>query len=268
MRAWFYRETSYKKLLSRLIEESQSSRGIISRIAQAVGCQRSYLSQVLHSKVHLTKEQAWSVCVFFGLGEEETRYFEILVDHDRAASPAYRKHLQGQLASIRRDAGKIAKQFESTSFSDADALEHFSSWLPTAVHMLTSVPDLQEPARIAERLQVRLTTVLATLTALEKKGLVKQQKNRWVFAKGTGYFPRESSYVSFHHQNWRALAVDDSRAPHTDGLHYTMVQTLSQKDFETLKALILEFIAQTKKVAEPSPPEILTALNIDFFQPR
>ena len=44
--------------------------------------------------------------------------------------------------------------------------------------------------------------------------------------------------------------MDDSRNPDTQGLHYTMVQSLSKKDFEVLKGIIVEFIARAKKVAE------------------
>ena len=86
MREWLFRETSYKKALARLIEESAPERGTISRIADAIGCQRSYLSQVLHAKAQLTKDQAWNLCTFFGLPEMEATYFECLVDFERAST--------------------------------------------------------------------------------------------------------------------------------------------------------------------------------------
>ena len=69
-------------------------------------------------------------------------------------------------------------------------------------------------------------------------------------------------------EDWRDLAVEDSQNAQSPGLHYTMVQSMSAADFEALKALVVEFIAQTKKIADPSAPEVFTALNIDFFRPR
>lgn len=269
MKIWLFRETSYKKILSRLIDESSIPRGMISKVASAIGCQRSYLSQVLHSKVHLTKEQAWSAGRFFALTEEESRYFEILVDHDRAFSAEYRKHLQEELAAIRREATKIEKQFtESRAFGESEALAYFAHWLPSAVHILTSIPQYQNPNRIAEHLRVELAEVQRALNVLAASGLVQEKRGRWTFAHETGYVPKDSSYVTFHHHNWRQLAVDDSRSSRTAGLHYTMVQSMSASDFEVLKGLVLQFIADTKKIAGPSKSELLTALNLDFFQPR
>ncbi len=269
MRAWFFAPQSYKRLLSRLLEEDGQTRGIITRAAEAIGCQRSYLSQVLHGKVHLTRDQAWALGRFFHLNPDEAAYFECLVDFERASTAAYRKHLEEKLEGLRKEAGQIAKQFgETTSFSETEALDYFASWLPSAVHILTSVPGYQDPAKIASRLQANPERVRAALQSLEEKGLVKHEKSRWVFGKGVGYVPKESTYVTLHHQNWRLEAVDDSRNPDTQGLHYTMVQSLSKKDFEVLKGIIVEFIARAKKVAEPSDPEVLTAMNLDFFQPR
>jgi len=269
MKTWFFQEKSYKKILARLIHDSQAGRGMISRAADAIGCQRSYLSQVLHSKVQLTKEQAWNVCVFFALSREETLYFECLVDHERAASPAYRRHLEAQMLEIRKSAEKISSQFrESSTFNEAEALFYFSHWLPCAAHVLTSIAEFQEPVKMAARLGVALPTLMQTLTMLEKMGCVKQRKGRWTYAGGSKWVAKDSPMVAFHHQNWRQLAVESSRNPHGDGIHYTMVQTVSKNDFETLKAMMLDFIGKAKKVAEPSGPEALTSLSIDFFQPR
>lgn len=269
MKTWLFNEKSYKKILIRLIEESQSSRGMVSRVAEAIGCQRSYLSQVLHSKVQLTKEQAWSVCVFFGLSPEETRFFECLVDHERAASPAYRAHLEAKMGDIRREAEQLSKQVaKSTGFNEAEALFYFSHWLPCAAHVLSSIAEFQDPAKMAARLSVPLPSLMQTLSALQAMGLVKQQKGRWVYAGGSKWVKKESLLVTFHHQNWRQLAFEDSRNLHSEGLHYTMVQTISKKDYEVLKAMILDFIGKSNKIAEPSAPEALTCMNIDFFQPR
>lgn len=269
MKIWFFQQKSYKKILTRLIDEAGTGRGSISRVAEAIGCQRSYLSQVLHSKVQLTKEQAWSACAFFGLSREETAYFECLVDHERAASAVYKRHLENRMEEIRQDAAHItSKTQKSGNANEHEALYYFSHWLPCAVHLLTSVPEFQETTSMAARLGVPLPLVRQTLSELQGMGLVKQEKTRWVFAGSSKWMPRESPLVSFHHQNWRQLAFENSRLPRAGGIHYTMVQTVSKADLEKLRKMVREFMDQTNKVAEPSSPEVLTTLNIDFFEPR
>lgn len=269
MEPWLFKEKSYKKILGRLIEESQTGRGMISRVADAIGCQRSYLSQVLHSKVQLTKEQAWNACVFFGLSREETAYFECLVDHERAASPVYKRHLEARMEEIREEVEQLTKRAQKGSKSaDADALYYFSHWLPSAVHLLSSMPGFQEPAQMAERLGLPLPLVRQTLSELQAMGLVKQEKTKWVFASSSKWMPKDSPLVFFHHQNWRQLAVENARQPHSVGMHYTIAQSLSRADYEKLQQMLRDFLEHMNKVSGPSEPELLTCLNIDFFEPR
>lgn len=268
MREWFFREKSYKSILSRLIEES-GSRGMVSKIADAIGCQRSYLSQVLHSKVQLTKDQAWNLCHFFAFSQEEARYFEALVDFDRAASASYRKHLQQELEKIRIDASKIAKQFtQSTEFKDSEVYQYCYTWVPCALHALSSIPAFQEPEKMATRLGLSRGKVNKILNLLKNQGQVEQKKGKFEFSGESRFIPKDSPYVTLHHQNWRQLAVEDAQDTKSQDLHYTMVQTMSREDFEKIRAMILDFISKTKKIADPSNPEILTAFTLDFFEPR
>lgn len=269
MEPWMFKEKSYKKILGRLIEESQTGRGMVSRVAEAIGCQRSYLSQVLHSKVQLTKEQAWNACVFFGLSREETAYFECLVDHERAASPVYKRHLEGRMDEIREEVKQLTKSSgKYGKGTDAGSLYYFSYWLPCAVHILSSIPEFQEPAQMAERLGLPLPVIRQTLSELQGMGLVKQEKTKWVFDSSSKWIPKESPLSKFHQQDWRQLAVDNARQPHAVGMHYTIVQSLSRADFEKLQQLLRDYLEQVNKISGPSEPEILTCLNLDFFEPR
>ncbi|MGZ3651365.1 MAG: TIGR02147 family protein [Bdellovibrionota bacterium] len=269
MKDWLFREKSYKKALERLIEDSPAPRGMISRIADAIGCQRSYLSQVLHSKVQLTKDQAWNICSFFDLTPPETKYFELLVDFERASSPAYRKHLSAEMEKLRKDASKLSPRFaDSTSFTDAEAVQYFANWLPCAAHVLSSIPEYQDGAKMAARLGVSATVLNRTLGFLRTWGMVKLHQGKWQYAGAPKFVSAESPYVCFHHQNWRQLAVEDARDAKSEGVHFTMAQSMSREDFEAIKSMVLEFIEKTRKVADPSPPEVITSLNIDFFEPR
>jgi uncharacterized protein (TIGR02147 family) len=269
MRPWIFQEKSYKKVIKKLIEEAPESRGMISKISSAIGCQRSYLSQVLHTKVQLTRDQAWGLCEFFGLGKLEARFFECLVDYERATLPLFRQHLEAEMAEIRREFERLSHRFEkSTGFNAEQAQHYYSYWLPSALHILVSIPAFQDLDKIAKRLGVSKEKAAKTLATLQKAGLVEKKHNQWKFAGGTKFIAKESPFVSLHHQNWRQLGVEDSRNLESDGLHFTMVQTMSKADFEKLKMLVVDFIDKTSKIAGPSDPQLLTAFTLDFFQPK
>lgn len=268
MRIWMFRETGYKQILNRILAESET-RGMVSRMAESIGCQRSYLSQVLHTKVQLTKDQGWAASRFLGFSPIESEYFETLVDLERAASKDYREHLENQLQKIRDKAIRIQQQFtESKTFKDNEIYDYCQDWIPCAVHLLTSIPEFQTARNIAKRLRLGLSKVESTLSLLQEQGQVELVGEKWVFSGSSRFIPSYSSYVFLHHRNWRDQAVEQAKEKNNNELHYTMVQTMSAEDVEKIKALIMEFISNTKKVADPSSPEVLTTLTLDFFQPR
>jgi hypothetical protein len=61
--------------------------------------------------------------------------------------------------------------------------------------------------------------------------------------------------------------VLDSQNPASDGVHYTVVQSVSKADFEKIKQLVLDTIDQYARVAGPSKEEELVTLAVDFFRP-
>jgi hypothetical protein len=60
--------------------------------------------------------------------------------------------------------------------------------------------------------------------------------------------------------------VLDSQLHGTDALHYTVVQSHSIDDFETLKSIWLEAIDKARAVMKRSADEEVTAVCLDFFR--
>ena len=269
MRAWIIAEKSYKQVFKRLIDESDVPRGQVSKLADFIGCQRSYLSQALHGKAHLNKDQVWAACQYFGLNDLERKYQGLLYDHDRASTPGFRKQIEVDLQQLRSEFERIAHRFQQSSeFSPEQANFYYLSWIPSALHILSSIPEFQNLEKMSQRLGLNSGLTRAHMEKLAEMGLVELTKDHWKFAGSSKFVPKESPYVTLHHQNWRAKAIDESRDPLSDGLHFTLVQSMSRNDFARVKAMILKLIEEEKRVADPSEPEALTALTLDFFQPK
>jgi hypothetical protein len=60
--------------------------------------------------------------------------------------------------------------------------------------------------------------------------------------------------------------VQKSQEPGGDGVHFTIVQSLSRADFESVKRLVLETIDGYRKIANPSKEEELICFTTDFFR--
>jgi hypothetical protein len=68
-----------------------ASRGALTKLAEAAGCQRSYLSKVLTADPHLTPDQGFLISRFLEFKSDEAEYFMLLL-HDQDQR-GYQTHL-------------------------------------------------------------------------------------------------------------------------------------------------------------------------------
>lgn len=252
----------YKDFLKSRMKE----RGQIARLAEAAGCHRSYFSQVLHSHVQLTPEQALGLGEHWGLSRAELDYFCLLVDHARAGSPRLRARLEKRLEELRRDQENLGERFKTRAVEPGEReLLYYSSWQMAAVHVIVSIPRFQTAEAIAERLGLPLARVHATLEALERHGFTQRKGRKWTLGTGDVHIPKRSLLNSVNHANWRTQAVARSQDPEGKGVHYTSVASMSVKDFEAIKAEILALIDRSRKTIAASPEEELVCMTCDFF---
>ena len=241
--------------------------GEVSRLAKAAGCQRSYVSQVVHGTQQLTLDQAFGICRYLKLSATETEYFSLLVQIERAASLNYKQHLQMQASRLKKDHNNISERLNRESLISEDMQSlYFSAWYWCAIHVLTSITDYQTCAAITRKLQLPEETVEYVLKQLEKMGLVLHQKSRWVHSNANIHVARHSPLVQFHHANWRQRALVGSQLATNTNLHFTDVRSISQKDFEYIKSLLLDQLQLIAKIAEPSACEELVGFNLDFYK--
>lgn len=143
-------------------------------MAEAAGCQRSYLSQVIHGNVHLVPDHAYGLSQYFGLSDEEREYFITMLEYARATSEDYKEHIRGKLQELKG---------EKHSEQKVAPKSYFSSWHWSAIHLLTNLPEYQSPKKLAEFLRLPEDSVRLSLETLAKVGLVKKEKQTWKFAQ-------------------------------------------------------------------------------------
>lgn len=258
----------YKEFLNTCISEHGEKRGYQGQLAAAAGCQPAYLSQVLRSHVHLTPEHACNLTHFLGFDDLETSYFLTLVDYGRAGSRRLQQRLKAQLDELKMKSENLATRLKDPKLESVEAHAlYYSAWHYGAIHILVSIPDFQTPIAISQRLNLPIKTVLETLRGLKTMGLVKQEKDRWVFTGGNLHIPKNSPLNGVNHQNWRMRAIQDSQNLSSDGLHYSFAFSVSQDDFEKLKTMLFTFIDEQRKIIDPSACEELVCFTYDLFKP-
>ncbi|MGZ3744394.1 MAG: TIGR02147 family protein [Pseudobdellovibrionaceae bacterium] len=257
----------YRSFIRAWIEAQEKTRGVHVQMCKAMECQSAHLSRVLQERVHLTMDQVFLLSQFLGLSPSESTYFLKLAEYDRAGNSRYKRQLKEELRQLKRAQENLAQRFQQNNLDDINKeMTYYSSWHWTAIHYITAIGTYQTASKIAERLGLNVGFVISSLEVLEKFGLVKRHGERWLLNSGSIHLPKTSPLNSIQHGNWRARAVLKSQDVNDDGIHYTMVQTLSEKEFLKIKQLVLTTIDSYRELADPSDPEELTCFAIDFFR--
>lgn len=257
---------SYKSVMAEWLT-GKEQRGQLSRAAEFMNCQRSFLSRVITEEMHLTPDQAFKLVKFWKLGHDEAEYFQLLVSFERAGDPEYRESLKLKVADLKKKYESIQERTQRKNLTIESLHTHyFSNWVWTALHFLVAVPEYQTAEALADRLGLKKDIVLMYLKQLEAQGLVVQVKNKWNYRSGEFHVPKDSPLVVLHHQNWRGRAVLDSQEFNNSSVHFTGVLTMSRSDIEKVKSLLLDFISEANRIAAPSSPEDAVALTCDLFK--
>lgn len=256
---------SYKAYLS---EAKNLHRGLLTKIAEAAGCELSYLSKCLTQETHITPDQGYRIVRFLNLDPMESDYFLGLVDLERSGDSSHQSFIKSKLREIKKAKEDLRSQTQlPTLHGESGQMLYHSNWAFSAVHMATSIRKLRDPSMLSEKLSLSSTAVERILQALEALEYIKKVGSRsYEYQSGSLHVPKDSPYVVLHHQNWRTKATEDSQNPSSTGVHYTNVQTMSREDYEKLKTLLLKQIKRIEEIAGPSTPEELVNINIDIFK--
>jgi len=242
-------------------------RGQLSRAAEYLKCQRSYLSRVIKDKHHLSPDQAYLLTKFFKFNNDERDYFTTLVEFERAGEPEYKNFLKQKVSDLKKKYDSIQERTQrQVHVTDNLQLQYFSNWIPCALQFLTMIPSYQNSAALAERLCLKKEVVVQYLEQLEKMDLVSFKNNKWINKSDNFHIPKESPLVVLHHQNWRSRAVLDAQQTTADHVHFTGVYTLSFDDFQRIKDMLLTFISDANRIIGPSKCEEGIVLACDLFR--
>lgn len=259
--------SSYRSFLRARLVSKETQRGLLSKMCREVGCQNAHLTRVLQEKVHLTLDQVFLTCRFLGLSQTESMYLMKLAEHDRAGNPHYRAQLQKELKELRQEQEDLSKRIQKKRMGDFQSESiYYANWYWVAIHYMTAIREFQTVEKMSRRLNLSESLVRQSLKTLEEFGLVKRTGERWILASGSIHLPKNSPFNSVQHGNWRHRAVLKSQEKESDGIHYTVVQSISHEDFQKLKQIFLDTLDEYRKCADVSPSEELVSVTLDFFR--
>ncbi|MGZ6480071.1 MAG: hypothetical protein ACXWQE_12255 [Bdellovibrionales bacterium] len=140
----------YKPYLRLVLGSGKRRSGQRSKLAQFLTCQTAHVSQVLNGDSHFSVEQAYRINAFLGHSREESHFFFLLVNLDRAGSKDLQEYYQAQIDEILRRRSIIKNRVSSThTIPQEHQTRYYSSWHYVAIHMALSIPELQSRDKLA-----------------------------------------------------------------------------------------------------------------------
>jgi uncharacterized protein (TIGR02147 family) len=260
--------TDYKLYLVRAIDiASAEKRGVRSRLAEAMGVHPSFITSVLTKKAQLSLEHAERASHFFVHGEEECRYFLLLVNLARAGTPGLRRVLEKQIEEERQKYINLKKRFRTEPVLSGDDLNtFFSSCHYSAILNALTIPSLQTREALSAHLRIESERVGDVLQFLERSGLIRLKNGKFAEVRSWVHLADNPAIIARDHANWRLYSIRACERQKNTDLHYSSVITLSEADLFRVKRILLEALDKAREIIKPSKEEKLCSLLLDFFE--
>lgn len=258
---------SYKDFLAATIEAL--GRGAIAKLAEAAGCNRTYLSQALNSKVQLTPDHVLGISDYLKLNEQEVDYFILLLLYERSASKNARDKIKNKMMKLIQADLMLSQKISAKKDSDQLTIQqqnlYYSNWRFSAIHTLTSIPEYQFIPFIAKKVRLSEQEVSIVLKELQEMGLVQLSNGKWLHSSKNIHIPSGSTITVQNHLNWRLKSVDNVN--NKNAIHYTTVFSLSKSDWENIKEQLLKYIDKQRDFIHSSGTDEMYCFCCDLFQP-
>lgn len=258
---------SHQKYLHFRLNAGSASRGEKTRLAKHLGVQASFVSQILNEKLCLSLEQAELTNAFLNHSLEESDFFILLTNRDRAGSRALRLRFDQQISSIRARRQEVVERIgKKTELSPQAQSIYYSSWLYPAVHVAATVSSLRPLDKLANYLNIEREKLLEIVEFLQKSGLVLLNAGQIQPTQNWVRLDRSSPFVSQMHRNWRDVSIRHLEKATAQDLHFSGIYSTDAKTAQAFKDLLLDQLKIGLKDIEKSKEEDLYVLGLDFFQ--
>lgn len=259
--------SDYRVYLKKEFSGTGAGRGKRAHLAEALGCQTSFLSQVLTDRAHLSLEHAMKASGYLAHSDAERDYFMLLVQKAKAGSRSLTDYFDTKLREIRESRDRIQERIRiKTDLTAEDQMRYYSSWFYSAIHILASLPELNAPAEMAKRLRLDLTLVKDVLGFLEEKGFVSSSQGKYKIGNRRIHLAHGSPMLPRHHANWRMKAIEAVDHEKPQDLHYSAVLGIAKADIPLFREKMLKLIADYEPLVTASKEDSPVILLMDLFE--
>ncbi len=236
-------------------------------MAVALNVHTTLVSQIFRGNKSLSMDQAMALADYLGLSELETEYFLLLVQLDRAATDKLKSHLKKQLKRKREEGLELSHHLaKDTQLSDVDKSIFYSSWIYSALRVLTSLNSHQNIEDLAKHLDLPKAMVSNAMEFLVSRNLCISERGKFKPGHQRTHLESTSPLIARHHTNWRLKAIENFDVISSHELVYTAPLSISQKDAAAFRQKLVKLISELGGTVKDTDPESFYCFNIDWLE--
>ncbi len=265
-----YQFHDYRKSIEDLIENYKTLGGRLTyrRLADIMGVQKSYLSQVLRGNAELNQDQLFRLYEFFELSEDERRYLELQLEFSRSGLKTRKDFLKNEITKLQNKHLDTTKYLKTKTIEENPELsEYYLEPLHQLIHICLSLKDYQNnPQKLTTTLGIPSEKLTEILLSLQKMGIIIQEEqqirvlvNNQHLSKNSRLFPSWSTQV-------RLMAMQRSQLVSKEKTYnFTVFFSADETTRQKLQELFLQYIKEVQILVTKAPPENVYQMSFDLF---
>lgn len=259
----------YKEYVQkRILNMEKRGWGQYKKIAEFLGIGTVDVAQIFKGKRQLTPDQAFLLNDFFQHTQNESDYFLLLVNYERANHHKFKTALKKQIEQRQKESLEIKNKIKHDTIIDEKAKSLFySQWYYSATRVLTSIESFKTKEAIAKRLNLSPQKVGEVVEFLLANGLLVEKNNKYNVGPQVTHLDSTSPFISKHHTNWRLQALKSLEEMRSSDLHYSAPLTISVEAAKIIRENLMNIITDTISKVRAETPEQLYCLCLDWFEP-
>lgn len=270
-----FENETYKQCLRGLMLERRQqfgSRFTFEKMAAACGIQKTYLSKVLNTSVHLNPDQLFTACEYLKLNATETEFVLLMRECEVATNSKRANLLKAKIKKIRSDVLKTesAISVKNESSVDSRKWEYYTDVDLQLVHMFLTIPSYaKNPNQICQHIGIDSLRLQAILIKLQDWLIIRYEEGLYQVSDPKLHLPEDSPVFMAFGILQRIKTLEKlrrSKNEKSDDYFFSVVFSASTKLQSTFKRKILDVLKELQASVIESKSEELYQLNIDFFK--
>jgi len=251
----------------RIKADRKGGHGQLSQICRHLKIHTSLLSQILGGTRDFSAEQALDLARYFGLSVQETEYFVLLIQWERAYTKDYKEYLEQKLKHLRKESLRLSTRIEKKrELTEEQRSIFYSSWLYSAIHLFASTAkDGVSLQAICERFALTKRKAASILNFLVECDFCTHGNGLYKMSTQMTFVEKGSPHLVRHHLNWRMKSMQVAETIEDEEMMFTAQISLSKKDFALIRETMAQLIQKISKQVEASKSEDVANLNLDLF---